>query len=431
MPPFGGSPYSPGAEDRYDYRPGSAITDLILRAGDVRARQQERSGEIWGQTVAGLGQMAGQALGDYQQRKEEEAKQSARSEAIDRLFSSPDPPDPREIIKIYGPKDGADVIKALGALDPSASLSYKDKMEQARDTALGVKAQPADKRPAAYAFARNRLIANKVFRPEEIPEQYDETFLDMTASYGGAPKRQTFSPGEGFIDESGQTQVPIPAVEKAPNLQHVETAEGIRSFNPATGEIGPVIARGKPTQAAMPSFQSKEVLDDQGRPVMANFDARSGQYIDATTGQAIKNPRPVPSATESAEARKFQNAAPVLKSMEELSEKINTLQGLKAKAVGEKAKLEAELNLNDNVAEYEALISGFTPLVARSLGHTGVLTEQDVQSVKALFPKPGDSKSLRDRKVARVKSIIGDLGGTATETGPMRLKYNPATGKLE
>ena len=85
---------------------------------------------------------------------------------------------------------------------------------------------------------------------------------------------------------------------------------------------------------------------------------------------------------------------------------------------GGAAKLAAKANYDDDVAEYEALVSGFTPLVARALGHTGVLTQQDVDSVKALFPKPGDGKSLRDRKVARIKSIIGTLERNADPTGP-------------
>lgn len=101
--------------------------------------------------------------------------------------------------------------------------------------------------------------------------------------------------------------------------------------------------------------------------------------------------------------------APVVASIAELSEKINTGQGALAKITGGAARLAAKANLDDDVAEYEALVSGFTPLVARAVGHVGVLTEQDVQSVRALFPNPTDSKSLRDRKINRLKQIIGQV----------------------
>lgn len=97
----------------------------------------------------------------------------------------------------------------------------------------------------------------------------------------------------------------------------------------------------------------------------------------------------------------------VLESVAELSEKINTGQGVLAKITGAAEKAAAKANLDDDVAEYEALVSAFTPLWARALGHTGVLTEQDVASARKALPQPGDSKSLRDRKMARIAKIMG------------------------
>lgn len=125
-----------------------------------------------------------------------------------------------------------------------------------------------------------------------------------------------------------------------------------------------------------------------------------------------------PTAAERMDSRKFSKAAPVLDGIKELSERINTLNGVIASAAGMAEKQKAKINLNDDVAEYEALVSGFTPMIARALGHTGVLTQQDVDSVKALFPRPEDSKSLRDRKINRMKSIIGQLEGVEGITPP-------------
>lgn len=168
----------------------------------------------------------------------------------------------------------------------------------------------------------------------------------------------------------------------------------------------------EPTAAALPSFQAREVLNDAGEPITANFDPRTGRYTDAA-GQVIRNPRPVPGAMETQDARKFAQAGPILDSVEQLSERINTAQGLIARMRGGAEKVAAQANYNDDVAEYQALVMGFTPLVARALGHTGVLTQQDVDSVKALFPTPGDSKTLRDRKIARIRSIVGQLQSNA------------------
>jgi hypothetical protein len=96
-----------------------------------------------------------------------------------------------------------------------------------------------------------------------------------------------------------------------------------------------------------------------------------------------------------------------------LSEKINTGQGLAARAQGEVEKAKAAANLNDDVSEYNGVVSGFTPLLARALGHTGVLTEQDVQSVREALPKPTDSKSVRDRKVKRIMSLMDAMNGSS------------------
>ena len=121
----------------------------------------------------------------------------------------------------------------------------------------------------------------------------------------------------------------------------------------------------------------------------------------------------------------YQKAKPVLEAVSELSEKINTGSGVIAKLRGGAERVKAEANLNDDVAEYKALISGFTPLIARSLGHTGVLTEQDVQSVKEMFPKPGDSKSLRDRKVRRILSLFEAIQGESLGGGETGADIRP------
>ena len=139
---------------------------------------------------------------------------------------------------------------------------------------------------------------------------------------------------------------------------------------------------------------------DRGRGTASPITDESGQPLGLAPTTDMRN-RTVA----------YQKAKPVLGAVSELSEKINTGQGVLAKIRGGVERAKAEANLNDDVAEYNALISGFTPLIARSLGHTGVLTEQDVQSVKELFPKPGDSKSLRDRKVNRILSIFDAIQG--------------------
>jgi len=185
-----------------------------------------------------------------------------------------------------------------------------------------------------------------------------------------------------------------------------------------------------------PVFQNPRVVTPPQPPAPTVVQTATGpQLLDRTTGRvspllgADGKPVGAPlAASERADARKFDKAAPALKAIEELSEKINTASGLIAKMRGEAEKIAAQANYDDDVAEYQSIISMWTPMVARALGHTGVLTEMDVQSVKDGFPKPGDSKSLRDRKIARLKSILSDI--ESTERDPTAPKTGTRTDPL-
>lgn len=97
----------------------------------------------------------------------------------------------------------------------------------------------------------------------------------------------------------------------------------------------------------------------------------------------------------------------IMKGVADLTAKINKSEGLWAKVTGAYKSAAGAMNLDPDVAEYESLIQGATPFIARRMGHTGVLTQQDVDSVRAMFPKTGDSRTVRDRKIARVFSILG------------------------
>lgn len=71
------------------------------------------------------------------------------------------------------------------------------------------------------------------------------------------------------------------------------------------------------------------------------------------------------------------------------------------------------------VTEYNALLTGFAPILARSIGHTGVLTQIDVESVVALFPQLGESREIATNKLANVKLIMetGDLPFSLGQAG--------------
>jgi hypothetical protein len=146
-----------------------------------------------------------------------------------------------------------------------------------------------------------------------------------------------------------------------------------------------------------------QTVDENGNPITRIL-PRS-----VAAGQDFKAP---PTSQQRDRTANAGRANPVIDSIAELSERINTGQGAMAKITGAAERAKAEANLNDDVAEYQAVVSGFTPLLARAMGHTGVLTEQDVQSVRKMLPDVGDSKSVRDRKISRIEHLLGAQGSS-------------------
>lgn len=158
--------------------------------------------------------------------------------------------------------------------------------------------------------------------------------------------------------------------------------------------------------------------------VVQDFDPESGGTVtvgvDPETGEEKWRRAPKPNAQQLGMTQSLKRVQALLDSAIELSKAINTSQGLAAKAKGYANVAAAKANLNDDVAEYTAMLQAFTPLWARAMGHTGVLTQQDVDSARMAFPGPTDSESLRTRKLKRIYKVLklGDFqdAGAAAPT---------------
>jgi hypothetical protein len=65
--------------------------------------------------------------------------------------------------------------------------------------------------------------------------------------------------------------------------------------------------------------------------------------------------------------------------------------GLEARGTGLVRRGASALGYAPEVNTYSKGVRGFVPLLARALGHVGVLTELDVQRTEELLPRPGDT----------------------------------------
>lgn len=115
-------PRMPAYQSRY----GDTITELLSRRGDIAAQGAMRSGEIWGSTVAGLGNLAANTYQQYSEQKAEKKAQEAKSQAFTAALENWTNNDHKTnlgaMVKLYGP-DGAKVYagvnEALGDKPPT------------------------------------------------------------------------------------------------------------------------------------------------------------------------------------------------------------------------------------------------------------------------------------------------------------------------
>lgn len=354
----------------------------------------------------GLAKILEGVIGGYSDRKlnkEQRAldtsKQSAAQEQLAKLLSS---------------QGGTTTYQAPGAIpgtsadvtlhpDPQANAAaLTSEFPQVQGLAQALMAdrlkQQAEQRANSADMAK--VLAGQTFQHGE-----NEATRQNQSDIAGASKFSFVpgSPGDpygvldtktGDFNQMGTRPIITPPM--APRT--VTTEEGVFTVNPDGTRGAKLGNRPNPVEPAV----SIPTVDDNGKPVTRVLPRSQAMGKDFPSA---------PTAEQQNRASALGKIDPVLTSISELSEKINTGKGIEAKAQGEAAKAAARLNYNDDVAEYEAIISGFTPMIARAVGHTGVLTQQDVDSVRALFPSPGDSKTLRDRKIARIKTVLGNSQG--------------------
>lgn len=191
-----------------------------------------------------------------------------------------------------------------------------------------------------------------------------------------------------------------------------DLAEQRISLAEANTRIAEINANTQRMFANRPRVRQFNTKNERGEAVIQVKDVDSGEVLDEMPM--------APTAQMQNMGASMGKAMPVIRRLSELSEVINTRYGPEAKVHGWAKTLAAKANLDDDVALYQSTLEGFIPLVSRAVGHTGVLTQQDVEGTMKLFPGPPDSKTLRDRKVANLNDILGQVvteGGAPTPTG--------------
>lgn len=234
-----------------------------------------------------------------------------------------------------------------------------------------------------------------------------------------AQRRQAVLDGI-LLDDRAQDRARVEmAMQRQAQLDAVAMEDRQRRISTDERDYAAAQARQAVLDARYEAEQQQRELDradaagnrylDQERRV---YDAQQAAEAEAAENQRQRDhamrivTRQMAGSAPAAEAPAHDAAAVTINALDELSARINVQAGLTARAGGVWASTMARANYDDDVAEYEATLNGAIPMVARRMGHTGVLTQADVDSVKSMFPRVGDSQALRDRKIARIRQIM-------------------------
>jgi hypothetical protein len=129
------------------------------------------------------------------------------------------------------------------------------------------------------------------------------------------------APGSTMVGPDGQPIYTAPEkAAKPPGLQHLETAAGIQTFNPETGALGPVIAKGKP--AASPGGGMNAMYSQADPATLADAIVRGEAPPDISTLG-----RPIGAAVQTALARKGYNLATAQTDWKATQKHVATLNG--------------------------------------------------------------------------------------------------------
>jgi hypothetical protein len=424
----------------------NALARLEEQKGAALAQGATQQGQIWGGALSNIGQFISQIpqqraqLARVQQQAEanqlaverekrigaKEQREEQKDAALTQIFQEEGGLTDNALSRIYGldPALAMDISKKRFESDKlafdfsNAQWEHKKKELEFVANVLGSATDAESYNQGLYTLrsAGKDIEGLPPYSPDAIAQFNRQTMTGLQRLEADRPKPPKLFNVSTVNDKGEPVTKVVPEIEGAEYPKPAtETGGGVASFeafvrskygaNPTPDQIIAARLSYFPQQPPIPVVIQTETgpgLLDRGKGVVKPIKTESGEDV-----------KPAPTAQERNTAQSYAKAKPILSAISELSEKINIGQGVAAKAQGAVEQQKAKVNLNDDVAEYEALISGFTPLIARALGHTGVLTQQDVDSVTKMFPRPGDSKSLRDRKVARIEQLISAIEGNS------------------
>lgn len=289
----------------YENRSLGSILDLMTRgphaqaeaaraSAAAHARAMEIRGQNTSQLVGTLGQIASgvtNQIGHYyspeaklqRTQVEEQQRSIAEDHALRQLFADGQPT-ANAIYQVVGPKRGVDIVKGLAALSEQNIKTDDAVVGKIADLTAGVLAWPEAGRPQAYQAARQHLVQLGI-SPEQIPEQYSETFVRQAQQAALTSKDRMAQAAQAARD--AETARHNGVMEDRP----IAVGAGTTLYAPK--ERTPLFTA--PKVETPVSLQAKDALLD-GKPASLTFNPRTGRYLDASGQDVSANVKPMPPA---------------------------------------------------------------------------------------------------------------------------------------
>lgn len=102
----------------------------------------------------------------------------------------------------------------------------------------------------------------------------------------------------------------------------------------------------------------------------------------------------------------FSQGKAVFDEIMSLAKKVQREHGVMAAIMAPAERAKAKTNLNNDLALLQSTLRGFSPMIARSLGHTGVLTDVDLERTESLIPGAGIDDTLAGQMIDEAVKLM-------------------------
>lgn len=385
-----------------------SIAEVMSRRGDIeaqraqqvanaQARATEARGNAWGGAVQSVGQILGAGVQQYaQQRQETQVQQQgqAQDQLFMKLMSRDQPPDPREILQIYGPERGMKIAQGLHAFAELHSGDVKDARDTAGRLAIGLKSLSPQMQSKLWPDVRTAAIKGGLAGPEAIPDQPMPEFLDAIIAWssGKEPAKAEPVKTREIRTKNPDGSETIRVIEDAPGFEAQSAApvkEPEKPAAPTPTSLALEAAKGDPVKAL-------RILRDQNasqaRPDY-QWVTRNGQALEIPKGTARAGDvpfSPPKSTSETAQDRqrkgRLDSARGFLERLNELRTNINTKVGPQAGLMGMARQGAAAIGLDPDVAEYERIRAAGGRALAVAIMGAQNLSDADAAAWANMLP---------------------------------------------